>query len=93
MQDQIDSEEFEGWKAWFRSSKGARTPEDEINDLMIARLRADQINISGASKFPAEPRELMIFRPPVTDEEIQGRIEAAKAKLKGYLSAVKRRKR
>lgn len=84
MRDEVDAEEYEGWRAWFSAGKpgGPRTPETELMDLFMARSLAAQINSNRTSGWPVEVRELMLWPPPITNTEVEARIEAAKAVMR-----------
>ena len=81
-QDRMDSVEFESWKIWlgFYDPSGIRTPEDELADLIAARAL-----FAKAPKGSAL-RDLRLFPPPMSQEE---KLAEARAKLTGYLGAVK----
>lgn len=93
LKDIIDSEELEGWKCWFKSYQrgGARSPDTEINDLLIARVLTYLVN-SNRINGRYEVREMMVFPPPLTQQDIDNRIEAAKLTMRAYMSAIKRQK-
>jgi len=92
LKERMDSEEFEGWKAWFHYPD-VRTPEDELNDIFQARALAVKINSVKTKGWPVEPRDLLIFKPPVTEEEIKLRTKAASQKMRSALSAVRKKRR
>ena len=87
--EKTDSEDFAGWKAWFRYGKGGpRTPDNEIDDVLAARALSVLINANRTGGWAADPRDLLIYPQEATAEEIEGRVERAKAVLKSYLAAV-----
>lgn len=84
----MDSEEFESWMVFFQHRKGTRTPDNVIEDLLAARALSTFINANRTSGWAASTREMMLWPPETTAEDMRDRIETAKRKLKGYLAAV-----
>jgi hypothetical protein len=86
----LDSEKYEKWRVWFGCYEGKiRTPEDEVRDLIGARMLTHSINSQRSSGCAAEIRELMLFPPPITQSEIDEKIQLAKAKMRAYCSVIR----
>ena len=69
----MDAEQFEAWRSFFGyyAAGGLRSPSDEVTDLIGARQM-----MQNSSRDLAEPRDYMLFPPPVTEEEIERKRKA-----------------
>lgn len=96
MKRRLNSHQLEGWRAWFGcySPGGVRTPAEETIDVLLSRLAAILLNVYKAPSSPMRTvRDVMVFPPPVTEEEMAHRIEHAKACLKGAIGAIRKKAR
>ena len=86
----MSAREFQAWKVWFKhEGGGTRTPTDELIDLFAARSLAAFINANVTSGWQKTPRDLMVWPPAVTQEEVEASISRSKKILRGMAQIIR----